>query len=269
MLRTILIALAMMAAFASGFARFGLAQDAPVDDVTIEGDAPQAASGTDAQRLVFVLFDQMSYKVHPFQQITNDSDFKDGRAPLGSSIEAGVQPSDEKADIFQQFIHALPPFGYDYVRPVDLPFPRGVGFSFDHFVFSQTDKNAVRGSASIPPIKMDTYLYQGGLKFFAFDPSQPGLNYFFGIGLGALFGKMTADPYVDKDPVVVQFSQTPIGSTRMGLESKGDNFGFRYELLVLAADETHLRRNPYPDQETTHLDFSGSIIRIALFWEFN
>ena len=118
---------------------------------------------------------------------------------------------------------------------------------------------------------MDAYLYTSALRFYFFDPNAPGVNYFFGFGLGILNGTIKV-PVQSGEPIYVDFGQSPVGTYRMGLEGRGDNWGFRYELMVLNASEVTLGQNPYDylgnGPNPTVIDFSGSLVRLSLFRQF-
>jgi hypothetical protein len=232
--------------------------------------APAAFTGPEVNlRLTFVMLDQYSYQLHPYYQITGDAGFRNGKAPSSFFFTIGTRKTDEGANFVNRFLHSLPPFGVEGVMALDVPFPRGFSYGFDYFVFPQEDVDAARGVTTIIPIVADTYLYNLSLRFYFFNPNDPGVNYFVGLGLGILEGKMRAAPFANQDAEIISYSQSPIGTTRMGLESKGDNWGFRYELVLVNADKVGLGKNPYPaGKKKTEIDFSGAIVRLALFHQF-
>jgi hypothetical protein len=232
--------------------------------------APAAgAPGTPFVRLTFLSYEQWSFVDHPYRQITGDSDFDNGRAAVSGSYLIGTPTTDAKANALTKLIHSLPPFGLEWGQTTGTFLPKAYTIGFDYYHFYQQDSQAAQ-SGTVPPIATDTYLYNLSLRAFAFDPTQPGINYFVGVGLGILEGTMRAKPFSGQSAEFISFSQNPFGTTRLGLESKGSNFGFRYELLLVNADRVKLAKNPYPDgQNTKTIDFSGSIFRLSLFYQFN
>lgn len=222
-------------------------------------------------RLHLVLIDQMSYTIHPFFQITEDSGYSGGRATTSGFYRIGTREVDEETSGLNRVLHALPPFGIEGVMAVDLPFPRGFGFGFDFSPLIQTDSDAA-DAGSVTAIRMGAFYYSAALRFYFFDPTSDGVNYFVGLGLGLLEGTIKV-PYSDGTADYIAFSQYPVGSTRLGLETRGESLGFRYELMVLNAEEVELDSNPYPDVDgdgvtPTTIDFSGALVRLSLFFQF-
>jgi hypothetical protein len=229
--------------------------------------APAGGPGGTFTRFTFLTLDQWSFVTHPYEQITGDGDFKTSRAAAGGSFSLGGAPTDANANSLTKLIHNLPPFGFEWGRSTDVFLPKAFTVGFDFYHFYQFDTNAAR-HGSVPPIATDTFLYNACVRVFAFDPTKPGINYFLGVGLGILEGTMRAKPYSGQSAEFVSYSQNPFGTTRMGLDAKGENFGFRYELLLVNADRVNLAKNPYPGSTLKTIDFSGAIIRLGLFYEF-
>lgn len=253
-----------------------LAQQIPDQAAEAQAAAPPqgaetapTGAGTQKWRFGLPLIDLYSFESHPFFQITNDSSYEGGKAASGSGFSVGERDSDANAGFIIKLIHALPPFLIQTVQPLDLAFPKGIGYEFHHLVFSQSDTEAATGSSTVLPIQTDTYLYGADVKLYAFDPTEPGLNYFVGFEVGWLTGKMIATPFSGQASQTISYSMLPYGATRLGLESKGDNFGVRYELLVMKADSVELDSNPYPAVSNTTINFSGAIVRLAVFYEFD
>lgn len=228
-------------------------------------------------RLYIVILDQFSFVTHPFYQVTQQlpgsEGYADGKSASANMFNMGIRDSDANANVLVQLIHALPPFGIEGVTATPFPFPRGFGIGFDHFMFPMRDAELARGTTTVLPIKMDTYMYSGTLRFYVFDPTQAGLNYFFGFGVGILSGNLTAEPFAGVAEEIISFAQAPVGSTRMGLETRSDNWGFRYELVVINADAVTLDSNPYcspsPCDGATVIDMSGTTIRMAFMYHFD
>jgi hypothetical protein len=236
------------------------------------GGGPAVRPGEIHVRFYVPLIDQYSFVVHPFYQITEDPAYLQGKAATALGFRIGHRNADENSIFLARGIHALPPLGIEGVMGIDLPFPRGFGFGLDYTPLSQTDTNAANSDGAVTAISMDAYLYTGTLRFYFFNPNEPGINYFVGLGLGFLEGTVKV-PVAGASPLFLNFSQYPVGSTRLGLETRGDHWGFRYELAIINADRVHLSYNPYPDvlgngPNTTNPDFSGSVVRIALFYHF-
>lgn len=256
---------------------------APPGGVAVPGAAPVAAPGAapvaaPAQpaggaagptfvRLTFITLDQWSFVTHPYLQITGAPDFSNGKAMAGGSYSLGTAATDVQSNSFEKLLHSLPPFGLEWGQTTDLFLPKAITVGFDYYHFYQYDTLAARNGV-VPPIATDTYLYNVAIRFFAFDPGKPGINYFVGVGVGILDGVMRAKPIEGQDAEFVKFGQNPFGTTRLGLEAKGDNVGFRYELLLVNADRVHLAKNPYPGSTEKTIDFSGAIIRLAMFYHF-
>lgn len=230
----------------------------------------QAAGGAPGEwywRIGFLTLDQWSFKTHPYAQITGASPFDNGNAATGGTFLIGAPESDANAFFLVQILHSLPPFSAELGRPVDVFLPKGISFGFDYYYFGQNGSSAGKGG-TVPPIKTDTYLYQFAVRAFAFDPTKPGLNYYAGIGLGTLQGKMTAEPFAGQGPKVIDYSQPLTGATILGVEAKGDSFGIRYEINLINADSVQLDSNPYPNSGQTKIDFSGTITRFSVFYQF-
>ena len=221
-------------------------------------------------RFHLVLLDRMSYQLHPFYQITGDQAYLEGKGASGFITSIGERDSDEGASFATRLIHSLPPFGVEGVRDLNFPFPRGIGFGFDFNVFSQRDTEAARGEGTVTAIQSDTFIYSGVLRLYFFSPNQPGINYFVGASLGLLEGKMRV-PFATGAVEFISYRQSPVGSTKLGLESRGDDWGFRYELSFFNAETVELKSNPYPNainSPTTTIDFSGTVIRVSIFAQF-
>jgi hypothetical protein len=237
------------------------------------GQAPPpgaGAPGTISLRVELPIVDLMSFTTHPFYQITEDPAYANAKALTTSLLDFHTRATDENAGVLPRLLDSLPPFGLEWVMGLDLGFPRGLGWGFDFTPLSQTDVQAVEGGM-VTPIAMNAYLYTALLRVYFFDPSQPGVNYFVGVGLGFLQGKIKATVGT-ATPQFISFSQYPVGSTRLGLETRGDHWGFRYELALINADQVTLDSNPYPDlngdgKVATKLDLSGALVRITFYYQ--
>lgn len=224
-------------------------------------------------RIQFVLIDQLSYQVHPFYQITEDPGYAKGKAASAFIFKVGQRRTDEQANVLEKMIHALPPFGFEGVMTMEWPLviPRGIGIGFDFSPLSQVDTAAARGVSTVTAIEMDTYYSSAALRFYVFDPNQPGVNYFFGMGLGRLDGRIKV-PLAGGGADYLRFSQGAVGSYRMGLEGRGDSWGVRYELMILNADSVQLSSNPYDyngdGPNPTKIDYSGTLVRLSMFTQF-
>ena len=230
--------------------------------------APGRAPGERFWRLAFFTLDQWSYTSHPYAQITENAAFDNGRGASGTSLAFGAASSDANEPFPTQFLHSLPPFSVEVGRPLPLFLPKAISFGLDYYAFSQKDVTAGVGSGTVPPIRTDTYLYQLDVRAFAFDPTEPGLNYYIGIGVGSLQGKLTATPVQDQPTSVISYGQGLTGATLLGIEARGDSFGVRYELAMVSASQVTLASNPYPGTGLTKIDFSGTITRLAVFYQF-
>ncbi len=218
---------------------------------------------------MFLALDEQTFDIHPYFQITGQSAYSNGMAGAGGTTYFGSPPSDKNAGALAVALHSLPPFGIEYGRSLDLFLPKGISIGYDYFYIPQTAAGVAK-SGTVLPIASDTYLYNFSGRLYAFDPAKPGLNYYFGLGMGVLEGTLTAQPFVGQEPQYINYTDTQIGFTVLGLEAKGNHWGARYELWVINAANVKLASNPYPapSSGTTTLDFSGSIVRIALFYQF-
>ena len=233
--------------------------------------APPVGLGEFKLRTQLVMLDQMAYETHPFFQITGDGGYASGKGTASYVTSIGFRETDQENSFFKKLIHALPPFGVEGVTALAIPFPRGLGIGMDYNMFSQHDTDAAQGVSTVTAIKAESFIYSGVLRLYIFNPNEPGINYFVGFSLGFLEGTMRV-PFSSGAVQYIPYRQSAVGSTRLGLESRGETWGFRYELTVLKADAVELDSNPYPDARnspSTTIDFSGSLIRISLFIHFD
>jgi hypothetical protein len=210
----------------------------------------------------------MAYRDHPFYQMTGDSDFNQGQAGTGNSWQFERATGGAEGDILNSVLGYLPSFGIEYARGIDFPFPRGVSFGLDHVQISQTDREAIDQATGTVTLSgrasMDTTYDIGVVRFFAFDPAEQGINYFVGVGLGMVNGVLEAKPAGGSQEVVTLY-QAPVGMTRFGIEANGENFGFRYEISLVNADEVRMSKNPYTGLGSVKtIDFTATLIRIAI-----
>ncbi len=263
----VLCGLAVSARQASAQAPRAPAAPAPaVPAAPGQAPAAQAVGGAPGEwywRIGFLTLDQWSFKTHPYAQITGASPFDNGRAATGGTFNIGTPKSDSNSFFLVQILHALPPFSAELGRPVDMFLPQGISFGIDYVYNGQDGSSAGKGG-TVPPIKTDTYLYQFAARAFAFDPTKSGLNYYAGIGVGTLQGKLT-----DQNSKVVDYSQPLTGAAIFGFEAKGDSFGIRYEINLLNADSVQLDSNTsYANSSQTKIDFSGTITRFSVYYQF-
>ena len=247
---------------------------APAPAAPAAAAAPPAGAGAGGlfYRITFLELDQYSFQEHPFFQIVGDPDLKDGDA-ASTITNVGTPATASNENLALKGIHSLPPFGFETGQRIDFIFPKAWSFGFDFHRFSQTDVQALDTTKPVVTldgrISMDMYLYSFILRGYAFDASEPGINYYIGIGLGLLEGKFDAIPYAGANRQRVGFSMLPIGMTQLGVEARGDNFGLRYEVRLVRARKVQLDKNPYLDQtENTEINFSGSLIKLAAFYQF-
>lgn len=225
-------------------------------------------TGPPPWRLHFVILDQYFFDSHPFYQLTGSSGYASGKSP-GSSSYAFGHYTDKEEDLLTRIAHNIPAFAVEGIKTFPIFIPKGIAFGFSHMTFAQADVEAADSSSTVLGIQMDVYMYVGYLKFFAFDPTEPGLNYFFGIGSGILEGRIGQLPYSSE---TITFRQNPIGIKFLGLDSKGENWGFRYELMLLNAKNVKLAKSldtAYYPTSPAEIDFSGTIIRMSVSYEFN
>ena len=220
----------------------------------------------------FLVFDQLSYKEHPFKTLTGDEQFGQNVAANGSTGLFGSPDTDREEDFFNRALHTLPPFRLDYSWALDFKFPKGIGIGVDYAKFSQLDTDAFIGTLDISGIgfrlTMDTYLLTVPVRFYGFDPRQPGINFFVGFSLGFLNGNLLAEDATGSGTdQLISFSQSPVGMTRMGIEVMGESFGGRFELTMLNASDVEFDSNPFPGGGgVTTVDMSGTILQLTIMW---
>lgn len=236
------------------------------------GNPPAAGPFTQSQQVWRVMFPgvvQQSYLNHPFYQITGDGSYSGARGGFADPLKLSTPESSQTQNLGLQFLHTLPPFGVESLWPLDWPFPKGIGAGFDFAPIRLTDEQALNTS-NIPSgnrIAMDAYYYTMAFRIYAFDPSQPGPNFFFGVGLGLLEGRITSQ--TTGAATYSDFNQAPIGFTRLGVEAMGETFGARYELVNVTATRVVLKNNPYPGRASeTLINMSGSQLRITGMVQF-
>jgi hypothetical protein len=231
-----------------------------------------AGPGNKVLKIGFLAFDQFSYKVHPFRTLTGDTQFDQNIAAGGSSGSFGTPDTDGDENFFNRALHSLPPFRLDYSWSLPFRFPGGIGVGVDYMHLSQTDVNAVEGTLDLTNlgarITMDTYVLSLPVRLYGFDPSQPGINFFFGLSLGFLNGNLLAlDETGSGTDVIIPFSESPVGATRMGIEVMGESFGGRFELTMLNASNVEFDSNPFPNGGgVTTVDMSGTALQLTMLW---
>ncbi len=240
-------------------------------ELGLEGEQPRAAPpGNTFNRLVFLEFTQYSYKQHPFFQITGQPEFRNGDA-VATTTEVATPTTASGEGILEKALHSLPPFSLEVGTSMNLIFPKSISIGFEYLRISQTDEEAISSCASpcqIERILMDTYYYSAIVRAYAFDANEPGVNYFLGVGLGALNGKFNAKLIEGTPTETVGFSQSPIGMQHFGLEWMGEEFGLRYEIRIVNARKVRLDSNPYSASTATTINFSGTMTRISLVYQF-
>ena len=245
----------------------------PPDELPLEAQLPpdtRIVTGGPQFRLGILAWDLYSYQVHPFKTLTAEPAFDKTFGANGTSGDFGSPDSDKDSNFLDQALHVLPPFRLDYSWGLNFAFLRGVSVGLDYVHLFQTDTVALEGAVTftnpLPRFEMDTYLISIPVRFYAFDPTQPGINFFLGLSLGVINGNLLvrADSTLGTPEQVIHFSQGPIGTTRMGLEMMGEDIGFRFELTLVNAREVTFESNPFPGQSAvTTVDMSGSILQMT------
>ena len=258
-----------------------IAQEPPQEDEFVEdtgapAEEEEAAAlpllaGEQIMRITFFSVDQMAYITHPFFQITGDNDFRGGQAG-NSAFGIMEAATDKNESTLIKAFHTIPALGFETGQNLEFFFPKAATVGFDYVRISQTDKESLdttKKIVTIPRITMDTYYYAIYAKAYAFNLTEPGLNYFIGSGLALIQGSFLAIPFEGASEKRIEFGQSPVGFTQLGLEILGDGFGVRYELRLVNAKKVRLSRNPYLDQASaTKIDFSGSMVRLSVFYQF-
>ena len=119
----------------------------------------RAAPGTISMRLDFPIVDLSSFTVHPFYQITEDPAYANAKAVSTGMLDFHTRETDGGAGPLPRLLHALPPFGVEWVTAIDLGASTG-GFT-------------------------DCLLQRGAAKVYAVD-----------VGQGQLAWKLRQDPRV-------------------------------------------------------------------------
>lgn len=228
--------------------------------------------GKKVLKIGFLVFDQFSYKVHPFRTLTGDTQFDQNIAAGGSSALFGTPDTDGNEDFFNRALHSLPPFRLDYAWSLPFRFPGGISVGVDYMHLRQTDVQAVEGVLDLTNIgariTMDTYVLSLPVRLYGFDPSKEGINFFFGLSLGFLNGNLLSlDETGSGTDVIIPFSESPVGATRMGIEVMGESFGGRFELTMLNAANVEFDSNPFPNGGgVTTVDMSGTALQLTMLW---
>lgn len=267
-----MIALAWLL-FSAGPAR-AQAPPLPADLAPDALAAPAAGPGIGDPLLKvgFLVFDQHSYKVHPFKTLTGDDQFDQNISANGSTGLFGTPDTDGDEDFFNQALHTLPPFRLDYNFALPYTFPKGVGVGVDYVHLRQKDTDAAVGILDLSNIgarlTMDTYILSVPVRFYGFDPHQPGINYFVGFSLGFLNGNLLSEDTTGSGTTeIISFSESPVGMTRMGIEVMDENFGGRFELTMLNAGEVEFDSNSFPNGGgVTTVDMSGTMLQMTVLW---
>lgn len=250
----------------------------PPDQLPPDAQLPpdtRIVTGGPQFRLGILAWDLYSYQVHPFKTLTGEPAFDKSFAANGTSADFGSPDSDSDSNFFDRALHVLPPFRLDYSWGLNFAFLKGIGIGLDYVHLFQTDTVALEGAVTftnpLPRFEMDTYLISIPVRFYAFDPTQPGINVFLGLSLGVINGNLLvrADASAGTPEQAIHFSEGPVGTTRMGLEMMGEDFGFRFELTLVNAREVVFESNPFPNQSAvTVVDMSGSILQLTLLLRF-
>ncbi|MCZ6729669.1 MAG: hypothetical protein O7C61_08160 [SAR324 cluster bacterium] len=263
----ILAGLLLLGLFAGGERVF--AQAPPLLEPDAAVPPPRPTEGV-SFRFQFLMRDQYSYTAHPFSTLTGEGEFN--RAATGSSGDLGTNASDRDANFFTKAVHALPPFGMEYIFPLPFTFPQGFGIGLDYFHLQQTGDRAAGGtqnpSSGLPKFVMDTYYIAVPIRFYGFDPKQTGMNFFVGASLGFLNGNLlTRASATQPQDEVEPFSESPVGAMRVGIETSSEAVGFRFELVFINAREVEFKTNPFDStQKNLLVDMSGTIIRLSIFF---
>ncbi|MEE8395066.1 MAG: hypothetical protein V3S29_03355, partial [bacterium] len=90
-------------------APFGAAPAVPAAaGVGVPGDGP------DFTKALFLSFEQYSFSVHPFSQLTGATEFDESNAGTGGTVVFGTPESDRDENVLAQLLHALPPFSLEF-----------------------------------------------------------------------------------------------------------------------------------------------------------
>ena len=249
---------------------------APPLPAEIAPDALAApAAGSPVLKLGILVFDQYSYQIHPFKTLTGDTQFDENIAANGTTGDLGTPATDGEEDFISRALHTLPPFRLDFNWGLNFVFPRGIGVGVDYVHVSQTDAEATTGALDISNIgarlTMDTYILSFPVRFYGFDPREPGINFFFGLSLGFINGNLLVEDATGTGTnQILSFSESPVGSTRMGIEVMGETFGGRFELTMLNAGEVEFDSNPFTGQSAvTTVDMSGILLQLTMLVRLN
>jgi len=231
----------------------------------------------ETSRIYMLVYDQYSYKSHPFFQLTGVSEFEEGKAATGGTGNVGNRESDADSNFLLKAIHMLPPFAYEQHFPTtEMEYPKSFSIGLDYSKTSQTDKDAYKklpaaSSPFLPRFEMDSYLLSLVVRAFLFPSESPGVNIFMGYSLGSLHGNLLSrGTGAGGADTISRFSKSPANAFRLGVDVRGDIFGGRFEMINFLGGDTNFSDNPFPGQTAvTSIDMSSFIIRIAGYWKLD
>ncbi len=241
----------------------------PQDPPLIEGEAKFGDTSETYWRLYLSMDEHWSFDIHPFYSITRESIYQNAKSPSSNSLFVGTRSTDKNPTpgLGKRLIHALPSFGVEWVVPTFF-FPRGIGIQFERYALGQDSADALEEGRTLQNQEnMTLYLHIVSIDFYIYNPTEAGLNYFWGVGFGALEAVFLARPFGTSISRPLTVSETT-GITRFGLEVKGEQWGIRYALSSTKFDDVVIHNNPYPNSTTTPINFNGIMLRLSLFRQF-
>jgi len=233
---------------------------------------PDFDLGEPTLRVAFPTIGTMSYRSHPFYQISGESTYNVSKGATLQVFSSTVPSTSRKQALGIQLWHMLPSTHVELAWKTGIFFPTGFSLSY-HYTHGYEDTYRFIAQKEIPytisPMTMDTYYHQAILRVFAFNPQEKGLNYFLGVGVGLLEAQLETTPVRQSTTYLIELRQYPIGTIITGMEVNGNTVGYRMEIVTVNAKEVQLAINPFPNRsEITKIDFTGSMLRIMMHYKF-
>ena len=213
------------------------------------------------------IWDQFSYTVpHPLAEIRGEDSLADAPGSLGGLFYLRRRAVEAGESLPEQILRWLPSFGFEYGFSTTLRFPASYALGVDFLHVSSTLHRE-----GIQPINIDSYYAIGVIRAYFFEYGEAGINYFVGVGSGAMVGLLEGKPHsYSEEREAVDYQLAPLGVSRLGIEYvfAEEKWSFRYEVGNMNADEVRFERNPYDGQaEVKTADFSGTYIRVGFTYK--
>lgn len=220
---------------------------------------------------------------HPFKSMTGSNQFDNPRSSAASTVDYLETIKEPPSVSFtQRILHNIPPISIDYLYPYDF-WIKAVSFGYYHTTSYEEDtliRGTAEGARSLSPlIRMKTYY---DLAYFLvhpfFDPTNPGVDFHLGLGIGSIEGyymggyRGRIENGFRRITAIKKFNALPITFKEIGLDTNGEVFGARFSLFmlnketVISGDENLFLDNPFglAPKAGKNTSFSGILMRVAL-----